>query len=75
MSSLNKLPDGSPSPKYFLRAICPCNVNGKEEYFEGGIQEWWYKGKKVESARQSAESYLYDVFDKHSFNILELSEY
>ena len=68
--SLNKLPDGSPSPKY------KCTARG---YYCGTVKsvvltEWWYDGKKVESIEETAKKYFYDGagFDKAPFKLVSV---
>lgn len=68
MSSLNKLPDGSPSPVFDCTA--ECGIDGTYKHLE--ITEWWFEGKKVESIEESAESYFYDAFDKGPFTVTDI---
>lgn len=68
--SLNKLPDGSNSPRFICKAIG--NADGEEKTLE--LTEWWCDGKKVETIEQSAESYFYDAFDKASFEVISIEK-
>ena len=72
MSTLNKLPDGTPSPSYKCIA---------EKWIDGLIvtvilQEWWFNGVKVQDIEQSAEQYFYDCtqIDKASFKIISIEK-
>ncbi len=64
MSTLNKLPDGSPSPYYECTAIDTDDIEHTET-----LQEWWCDGKKVMSIEESAEDYFYGYFDKCWFEL------
>ena len=68
MMSLNKLPDGSPSPKYSVTAK---TYDGESEATEI-ITEWWYEGKQVCSIEESAKDFFYSLFDKHAFTITSI---
>ncbi len=65
---LNVLPDGTPSPKYKVTAMCYFDEEEKTEI----LQEWWNNGKMVETIQESAEGCFYEVFDKAPFKILEI---
>jgi len=74
IGTLNKLPDGSPSPKYRCTAVgYAC---GEEKTVV--LQEWWYDGRLVESIEDSAEDYFYGEgesgFDKSPFNITSIEK-
>jgi hypothetical protein len=64
--SLNKLPNGTPSPTYKCAAIGRHCRTVKTVV----LTEWWYDGKKVESIETSAENYFSDAFGKASFTTL-----
>ncbi len=67
MSTLNKLPDGSPSPVFTCVAE---SYEGERKVLE--LTEWWCDGRKVETIEESAEGYFYDVFDKASFTVISI---
>ena len=65
MSTLNKLPDGSPAPQYAVTA----RAYDAEEAVTEILTEWWNEGKQVCSIEESAEDYFYGLFDKCGFII------
>ena len=68
--SLNKLPDGSPSPKYKCTAIGDYCGTVKSVV----LTEWWCDGERVESIEESAEEYFYGDagFDKATFKLVSV---
>jgi hypothetical protein len=68
MTTLNKLPDGSPAPVFTCVAE---GVDGEVKTLE--LTEWWYEGKKVETIEESAQHYFYDAFDKGSFEVKSIT--
>jgi hypothetical protein len=74
MSTLNRLPNGMPSPSYKCTAIGRACGETKTVV----LQEWWYEDRQVQTIEQSAEEYFYGDgthgFDKHPFKILNIEE-
>lgn len=67
--SLNKLPDGTDSPRFRVTAV---SFSGEEKTLE--LQEWWFEGRRVETIEKSAEDAFYMAFDKESSHITEIVE-
>lgn len=67
MSTLNKLPDGSPSPTWEAIVI---DLDGNEHVER--FQEWWCDGKKVCSMKDQVEDFFYGKLDKAHFQILSM---
>lgn len=62
--TLNKLPDGTDSPKF------ECVVEGMDGRRAVLVaQEWWYNGKRVQTIEATAHDYFYTAFDKAPFKI------
>ena len=69
--NLNKLPDGTDSPKYKCVAV---GEDGTEKSVI--LTEWWCDGKLSETIEKSAENYFYEEsgFDKKPFKILSIEK-
>lgn len=71
--SLNKLPNGSPSPMYKCTAV---NAYDDTDIKIVVLQEWWCDGRLCQPITQTAEEYFYgdgeSGFDKAPFKILSI---
>jgi hypothetical protein len=70
MSTLNRLPDGTQSPRF----KCVAESHWDREVKTVVLQEWWYDYKRVESIHSSAKSYFYEAFRKCPSTIVSITK-